>query len=78
MKTLILVIGLLTSVQGLAQEGTSSQSSQKPSRSQQIREYGMNCGEREMNLIESRFGRPPTDDEMDMILDACVNPRFKE
>lgn len=78
MKRLILIVGLLVSVNAMAEEGSSSNSSHKPSRSEQIREYGMNCGQREMNLIESRYGRPPTDDEMDMILDACVNPRFKE
>ena len=82
MKTLILAIGLFASVNAFAaqNEGQSSQSSSghKTTRASQIRAYGLNCGQHEMDLFEQRNGRPPTDDEMDMIIDACVNPTFKQ
>lgn len=49
----------------------------KKSMSQRIRDYAQNCFDQEMALFERVKGRLPTDDEADLIIDACANPRFK-
>lgn len=82
MKQVIFIAAtVLMSLSAMAQEhqdsGSRTSASTKPSRAAQIREYGMNCGQHEMDLFEQRKGRLPTNEEMDMILDACVNPSFK-
>lgn len=77
MKTIIIALSLLSSTFAWASEDTSSK--RKPqSRAQMIREHGMNCGLAEIDAYERVRGRLPTDDEMDAIIDACVNPTFKK
>jgi hypothetical protein len=49
----------------------------KVSKSQQIRDYAQNCFDQEMDLFEHARGRLPTDDEADLIIDACANPKLK-
>ena len=48
----------------------------KVSYSQQIRQKGYECGTQEIDNYEKYRGRLPTDEEMDAILDACVNQKF--
>lgn len=45
----------------------------KPTRAEVIRTEGYACGVTEMDNFEKYRGRLPTNDEMDAILDACVN-----
>lgn len=47
----------------------------KVSMADKIRAYAQDCFDKELSLWERR-GRLPTQDEADLILDACVNPRF--
>lgn len=78
-QVIFIAASVLVSLSAMAteHEGSKTSASTKPSRAAQIREYGMNCGQHEMDLFEQRKGRLPTNEEMDMILDACVNPSFK-
>ena len=50
-------------------------SAPKVSKADKIRAYAQDCFDKELSLWE-RQGRFPSADEADLILDACVNPRF--
>jgi hypothetical protein len=79
MKKILVLIALTIGANAMAYETASRQPSAKgTSKANIIRDHGMRCGLAEIDAYEKVKGRLPTDDEMDAIMDACVNPTFKQ
>lgn len=79
MKKVLVLIALVIGSNAMAYETAyDRQPARKASKADIIRDHGMRCGLAEMDAYERVKGRLPTDEEMDAILDACVNPSFKK
>ncbi|MEK6554123.1 MAG: hypothetical protein AABZ31_02695 [Bdellovibrionota bacterium] len=78
MKKVLVVLALVLGTNAMAYEVASVKPAKKASKADYIRDNSMKCGLAEMDAYERVKGRLPTDDEMDAIMDACVNPTFKK
>ena len=80
MKKVLILLTLVVGANAMAYETVSNRqpNARKASKADIIRTQSFNCGLAEIDAYERIKGRLPTDDEMDAILDACVNPTFKK